>query len=309
MHAPIAYLRDRFLSFEKAALPVWDAGIVQGATVTDMVRTYKQELFQLDEHIQRFQNSCAELHLELPDRFEHLVRETLRRNHEWLTRYGELGILFFATPGDHALYTLESLRQPTAKTTGATLCLHPFRLPWERFDQGYRQGIALAVPAIRQIPSSSIPPRIKYRSRLHWYLAEQQARSIDPAASALLLDQQGYVTETNSGNLFVVRQGKLFTPRAETTLSGITQRTVMRLSSELGLTVERADLTPDEVQSADEAFLTSTTYGLMPVTRFHGQPLGSGKPGPLCRQLQSAFSNLVGVDIRQQAAERTEPQP
>jgi branched-subunit amino acid aminotransferase/4-amino-4-deoxychorismate lyase len=300
----IAYLNGEYLRFADARLPVWDYAVVQGATVTDMIRTFAGKPFRLEQHLRRFAASRAVLGIELPEndaRLAQIVTEVLDRNRGSIPAGGDLGVLLFATPGPYQGYLGLADEAARAEASRPTLCVHPFTLAFRRFHQSYGNGVALAVPQVRQISPASIPPGIKYRSRLHWYLGERQARAIDPQAAALLLDEHGCVTETNSGNLFLVHRNQLLTPRAETTLTGVSQEFVMELARASGWPVVRADLTPDFVARADEVFLTSTTYCVMPVTRLNNVPIGDGTPGPLARQLLAQWSAAVGIDLRRQA--------
>jgi len=93
----------------------------------------------------------------------------------------------------------------------------------------------------------------------------------------------------------------LRTPRAELVLGGISRETLIEIASCLDLTVEEADLTPGDIATAEEVLTTSTPYCVVPVTKFNGQPVGSGSPGPQFRRLIAAWSESLGVDIVQQA--------
>ncbi|MCA9055075.1 MAG: aminotransferase class IV [Planctomycetaceae bacterium] len=318
MSDAIAYLNGQYVRLSEATLPVWDYGVVQAATVTDMVRTFAGEPFRLEQHLRRFAASRAALGITLTEsglRLEKVIREVLSRNRGLIPSGGDCGIVFFATPGAYLGYTGfagQVMEDVPAEQSGhfpgtrPTLCVHPFTLAFSRFHQGYEDGIALAIPKIHQIAATSLPPGIKYRSRLHWYLAEREVREVDRAAAALLLDDHGCVTETNSGNLFIVRDGLILTPRADTTLAGVSQEFVMELARAAGLSVSRADLTRDYVLAADEVFLSSTTYCLMPVTRLDLLPIGDGRPGPVFRQLLANWSEAVGIDLRAQARQMSQ---
>lgn len=329
MPPPLAYLNGEFLPLPEARLPVWDYAVVQGATVTDMVRTFAGEPFRLEQHLERFAASRRAVGIELPEsdaRLAALVREVIARTHPLLPEGSDCGVLLFATPGPYRPYAAsvtlgESQPSPAAAAPAAsgvsasppatspaaaidarpTLCIHPFPLAFAKHHYWYANGAAAAVPQVRQVPAASLPPAIKYRSRLHWYLAEREARQIDPGAVALLLDEYGCLTETASGNLFIVRDGQLLTPRAETTLAGVSQAYVAELARAAGMGVVRADLTPEYVLEAEEAFLTSTTYCIAPLTWLDGVPIANGRPGPVFRSLIARWSEAVGVDILAQA--------
>ncbi|MEZ6065077.1 MAG: aminotransferase class IV [Planctomycetaceae bacterium] len=317
MPRAMAYLSGEFLPLEEATVPVWDYGIVQGATVTDMVRTFHGEPFRLESHLARFDRSCQALGIVLPEaqaQLAEIVGDLAGKTADLLGDGRDFGIVMFATPGPYAAYSPFTTVRPLAiGSTEAlavresvpnlrpTLCIHPFALSFSKFAEGYRDGIALASPAVRHVPGSSIPPQVKYRSRLHWYLADREVRRIDPDAAALLLDEHGCVTETNSGNLFAVVDNHLLIPRAETTLAGISQAYVIELARASGLTSERIDMTPAFLATVHEVFLSSTTYCLLPVTRYDGQVIGDGQPGSIFTRLLAQWSEAVGVDIVGQA--------
>jgi branched-chain amino acid aminotransferase len=157
------------------------------------------------------------------------------------------------------------------------------------------------VPSIRQIPTEILDPRFKYRSRLHWYLADREAHAVDPTAVALLQNADGHLTETNSGNFFIVSEGTIRTAREADSLPGISQQFVRELAKELAIPYEVGDITLAEALAAEEAFVTSTTYCVLPVTRVNQQAIGTGRPGPVPLSLLQQWSNRVGLDIVKQA--------
>jgi branched-subunit amino acid aminotransferase/4-amino-4-deoxychorismate lyase len=157
------------------------------------------------------------------------------------------------------------------------------------------------VPSIRQIPTEILDPRFKYRSRLHWYLADREAHSIDPQAVALLQNVHGHLTETNSGNFFIVEQGRIRTARESDVLPGISQQFVKELAQVLEIPYEVGDISVERALLAEEAFVTSTTYCVLPVTRLNQQVIGNGTPGLVTQRLLNRWSKQVGVDIVHQA--------
>jgi len=135
---------------------------------------------------------------------------------------------------------------------------------------------------------------------MHWYLADQQARLVDDQAAALVLDQHGNVAETSTGNVFVVKDRTLQTPSPHLSLAGVSQQVVGELAGQIGLEYRSCPLQPIDVLNADEVFTSSTPYCVMPVTRFNGQPIGSGRPGPVFESILRAWNNLVGLDMMRQ---------
>ena len=120
---------------------------------------------------------------------------------------------------------------------------------------------------------------MKYRSRMHFYLADQEARLVDPEATALLLDLDGNVTETSGANFLLVEKDTIVSPTTANTLPGISRAMVMELAGKLGIGFLERDSQVYHVMNADEAFLASTPYCLMPVTKINGALVGSGRPG------------------------------
>jgi branched-chain amino acid aminotransferase len=141
---------------------------------------------------------------------------------------------------------------------------------------------------------------MKYRSRMHYYLADQEARLVDPDATALLLDLDGNVTETSGANFLIVERGTIVSPTLRNTLPGISRATVIDLAARLSISFVERDIQVFNVINADEAFLSSTPYCLMPVTKINGIPIADARPGPIFRRLLTAWSELVGLDIEQQ---------
>jgi branched-chain amino acid aminotransferase len=163
-----------------------------------------------------------------------------------------------------------------------------------------REGAHLVTPSVRQVPPQCWDPGMKCRSRMHYYLADLEARQVDPEASALLLDLDGNVTETSAANFLILEQGTLRSPTTRNTLAGISRQTVIELAAQLGIPFAECELQLLSALIADEAFLSSTPYCLMPVTRINGQPIGNGRPGPVYRRLMAAWSAAVGLDIEGQ---------
>ena len=305
MTEPIAYLDGQLLPISEAKLSIFDLGLVMGAAVTEMIRTFSHQPFRLDEHLARLSRSIDSVAFETGvslDRLRSIATEVVDANRRLLPASHDLGIVIFVTAGLNTTYV------GVAGKAKPTVCVHTFPLPFELWEEKCRNGQHLVVPSIRHIPADCLDPKIKSRSRLHWYLADQQARRIDKNASALVLDHEGGLAETSTGNFFAVIDGRICTPPPHNTLGGVSQQVVLELAGRLGITCAAAELHLDDVLDADEAFTSSTPYCLMPVTRLNGEPLGDGRPGPVFGKLMAAWNELVGFDniaqMRSVAAER-----
>jgi branched-chain amino acid aminotransferase len=295
---PLAFLNGRFLPLADVALPLHDAGFVLGATVTDLCRTFRHRLFRLPDHLARFRNSCRAARIPQPvadDELTRLAEQLVAHNAALLPPEHDLALVLFATPGPIGYYLGQEGGPGDAPPT---LGLYTFPLPFARYARLFRDGARLVVPAVRHVPAVCVDPRIKQRSRLHWWLAEQEAHDTDPAASALLLAPDGHVTETAAANFLIVRQGTVLSPPRDTILGGISLQVIEELCGELGITFLERLLRLDDCLTADEALLTSTPYCVAGVSRINDTTLSW--PGPVWQRLLAAWSDRVGIDVRRQ---------
>jgi branched-subunit amino acid aminotransferase/4-amino-4-deoxychorismate lyase len=185
---------------------------------------------------------------------------------------------------------------------GPLVAMHTYPLPFRLFAEKYRVGQSLAIPAIRQMSPRTLPRELKCRSRMHYYLADLEARAIDPRARALMLDEEGYVLEATSANLLIVDgDGRLVSPPPEKILPGISVAKTLHLAEGLGIEHAYRDLRVDDLFAAREVMLTSTSMCVLPATQLDETKLGDGAPGPVFRALLAAWSQHVGIDIAQQA--------
>ena len=301
MREPLVYLNGRFVPAAQAHLAIWDAGVVQGATVAEMTRTFRKQPFRLDDHLDRLLRALNLTHMNIGlsrKELSAISLELLAHNARLLDDNAELGLIQFVTAGEYALYALG--RPPRREPT---ICVHTFALPFAAWAERMRQGVHLLTPSIRQVPPQCWDANMKCRSRMHYYLAEQEVHARDAEASALLLDLAGNVTETNSGNFLMVERGVLVSPPTDYTRAGVSRAMVLELAEELGIPFVARDISLTEAMKADEAFLSSTSYCLMPVTKINEVLLGDGRPGTVYRRLLTAWSQRVGVDIERQFTE------
>jgi branched-subunit amino acid aminotransferase/4-amino-4-deoxychorismate lyase len=303
MIEPLVYLNGRMLPASQAHLAIYDAGIVLGATVTEMTRTFHRRLWRLGDHLDRLFRSLRYTRMDVGLSKEQLAaisQELVEHNARLLEEGGELGLIHFVTAGEYPTYAGSS-GQP-ARTT-PTVCAHTFPMPFELWAKKMQAGTHLVTPSIRHVPPQCYDPKMKYRSRMHYYLADHEARLVDPEASALLLDLAGNVTETSGANFLIVERGTIVSPTTANTLPGISRATVIELAAKLDITFVERDIQVHSVMNADEAFTASTPYCLMPVTKINGVPVGDGRPGPMVRRLLGAWSEEVRLDIEKQIQE------
>lgn len=296
MTEPIAYLNGKYVPISQAALSVFDLGVVAGASVTEMVRTFRHVPFRLKEHLNRLEASlrCVQIKPTISrDEIESICHRIVAENSRLIPKNHDLGLIVFVTAGQNLTYLGRSEMQ-RARTP--SLCVHTFPLPFELWADRYETGLHLVTTSVHSLPDDVIDTQVKHRSRLHWHLADVEAKKRDPAAMALLTDQDGFLTETATGNLCVVEGSTILTPASQV-LNGVSREVVGELASSMGLSLGATRLLPEDLSRASEAFLTSTPHCILPVTKFNDQPIGHGAPGPIFRRLIQAWSNLVRLDI------------
>lgn len=309
MTEPIAILNGRALPASQAAIPLFDSGFVHAAAVADFLRTFRHVPFRLDDHLARLQRGVEALGVADAPTLPYLkqsVAEVVAHNGRLIPRHHDLGLVAFVTAGGNATY-LGAAAQSVPRCTWG---VHSFPLPFELWAERMRRGQQLVIPARRHVPPECFDPTVKWRNRLHWFLAERDVRRDHPEASALLLDHNSRLTETATANLFLVQGGRICTPSTENTLDGVSRRVVFELADALRIPCEFADLTPADAYSADEAFTSTTTVCLMPVAAIDGKPIGRAVPGPVYRRLIEAWNELAGINIIEQiqtAAHEREP--
>jgi len=299
MSESIAYLNGQLVPISQAALSVFDLGVVAGASVTEMARTFRHVPFRLQDHLTRLEHSLNVMaiepgltRVELDDICGRVVAENARL----IPSEHDLGLIVFVTAGQNLTYLG---RDAMAQARTPSVCVHTFPLPFELWADKYETGLHLVTTSVKSVPDDVIDPRVKHRNRLHWHLADIEAKRVDPAAMALLTDHEGFLTETATGNLCVVEGATILTPERHV-LKGISRDVVAEIAASIGLTLAFTRITPDDLSRSSEAFLTSTPHCLLPVTKFNQKPIGSGQPGPVFQRLIAAWSDLVGVDIIEQ---------
>ncbi|MEX2141815.1 MAG: aminotransferase class IV [Pirellulales bacterium] len=298
MPEPVAFLNGEFVPSSALCVPVYDAGFVLGATVTEQLRTFAGRLFQLDAHLARLRRSLEIVEIELPfpsAALEEAAERLATENHQLLQPGDDLGLAIFVTPGNYA-----SLAD--GRDDGARIAMHTYRLAFGRWAAWYDGGCHLVTTPIQQIPPECWPAELKCRSRMHYVLADLAAKKKDPRARAVLLDRQGRVTETATANVLAYRAGEgLLSPRYGTILPGISLTFVRELAELQRIPFIERDLSADDLTTADEVLLTSTPNALLPVVDMNGRAIGKGRPGEVYRKLLAAWGHAVGVDIAGQA--------
>jgi branched-subunit amino acid aminotransferase/4-amino-4-deoxychorismate lyase len=293
MESTQAYLNGEWIESRALRLSPSDLGFAMGVAVSERLRTVGGLPFRQADHIRRLRRSleivgwpAAALAAETSS----AIDEFVVRNAPYFAPGDDWSISVFITPGN----------EPDASQP--TVCVDGFPLPFDKWAHQFELGVDAVISPIRQIPAACWPPELKCRSRMHYYLADREAQQTIPGARPILLDLDGYVTESSTANVVVYdEQVGLITPELSEVLPGVSQLVLFELADALGVPRSQQRMTPDQLAAADEVFLTSTSISVLPVVRLEGEPIGQGQPGPMYRQLLAAWSEAVGVDLAAQA--------
>ena len=296
----LVYLKGELRPASSAHIAIYDAAVVLGATVTDLARTFRGELYRLQDHVDRFYRSCRYARIEPrigPEQTMEICRELVANNRPLAGSGAELAVVLFISPGEFAVYAGAA---GMAGDQEPTFCIHTFPLPFSLWAPYFTEGVHVVTPSVRQVPPVCVDPKIKCRSRMHWWLADQETHLVDPRAVSLCLDLDGNITETSGANFLIVSDGAVICPSRRSILRGISLETLAEICGELRIPFIERDFQVYDVVNADEAFLTTTPYCMAPVTRINGLPIGDGLPGGLFAKLIAAWGERVGIDIAAQ---------
>jgi branched-chain amino acid aminotransferase len=266
-----------------AKVSVYDHGLLYGDGVFEGLRVYSGKVFRLKEHIDRLYDSAQAIALKIPmSRVEmtKAVEDTVRANAK---TDGYIRLLVTRGPGTLGLDPRKC--EPQVIIIVDDISLYPKEL----YDDGLK---IITASTIRNHPNA-VNPRIKSLNYLNNILAKMEAIRAG-CLEAIMLNHKGEVAECTGDNLFVVKHGLLKTPPTDAgILEGITRNFVIELARKLGIPVQEASLTRHDVYVADEVFLTGTAAEVIAVTEVDSRMIGSGKQGPITRQLRDAFLKAV----------------
>lgn len=274
------YVDGRFVPKEEAVVSVYDHGFLYGDGVFEGIRVYSGRVFKLDEHIRRLYDSAKAILLDIPmppEEMKRVIVEAVRRNgmHDAYVRpivtrgRGDLGI------------DPRKCAHPTVVVIVGHIQLYP--------DRAYQEGLRVVTATHRKNAADALNPRIKSLNYLNQVLARMEA-NLAGADEALMLNHQGYVCEGSADNVFVVRQGEVWTPPHHVgILRGVTRDAVLEIARELGIPALERPFTLHDVYTADEVFLTGTGAEIGPVVSVDGRVIGAGRPGPVTLRLLEAY--------------------
>ena len=278
------WLNDRLVDEAEAKISVFDHGLLYGDGVFEGIRVYGGKVFELEAHIERLFNSAKAIRLVIPQE-----RATLTENVRKTVAANNLNNGYVRLVATRGVGTLGL--NPLVCTEGqiiiiaATIQLYPQEL--------YETGLkVISANTVRNHPLS-ISPQIKSLNYLNNILAKLEALDRD-MLEAIMYNHQGYVAEATGDNVFIVRNRRIITPPTSAgSLDGITRAVVIKLARQSGYEVAEQNLTRHDLYAADEIFLTGTAAEVIGVTQIDGRQIGSGRPGPVTRELLEKFEAYV----------------
>jgi branched-chain amino acid aminotransferase len=287
--------RDGFIWYDGKLVPWREANthvlthsLHYGLSVFEGVRAYKTEIgtaiFRLKEHTDRLFDSAKIYMMEMPYSKEQVMdaqREVVRAN--------KLDSCYLRPL---AFYGSEKMG---VSPIGAKVHVAIGAWPWGAYlgEEGLKRGIRVKTSSFARHHVNVTMARAKVATTYANSILANLEATADGYDEALLLDTDGFVAEGAGENIFVVKDGRVYTPQLTTALNGITWRSVQSICTDLGVGVEKTRLTRDDIYIADEAFFTGTAAEVTPIRELDRRPIGSGSRGPITEKIQGAFFDIV----------------
>ncbi len=280
----------------EAYISVLDHGFLFGDSVYEVVVTHKGIVCFMKPHLKRLRRSADGLCLQIPWTDQTLMEEINRTIREAGNQESYIRIMITRGEGEIDI-------DPTS-------CTHPRYIILVKETQGYPQshyekGINISLVSVIRNAKDAVNPGIKTGNYLNNVLAKLEANR-KGAQDALMLNNQGHLTECTTSNFFFVTEGRILTPSLNCgILAGITRDVVLQIAEENGILIEEGEWPPETLEKAEEAFVTGTVKKVMPVTHLDGHPVGDGSPGPVTRQLMRLYDRLLDQEIQKNGSNPT----
>ncbi|MBV9123239.1 MAG: branched-chain-amino-acid transaminase [Planctomycetes bacterium] len=278
------YINGKLFDKAEARISVYDHGLLYGDGVFEGIRIYEGKVFRLREHIDRLYESARHIYLEIPlskDKMAEAITSTVQAN---ARRDGYIRVVVTRGAGYLGL-DIRKTTDPQVIIIVDDISLYPREL--------YENGLKIVTASLIRNHPNALNPRIKSLNYLNNILAKIEGVQAG-CVEALMLNHKGEVAECTGDNIFVVKQGVLRTPPLDAgILEGVTRNAVIELARAADIVVQEMALTRHDVYTADECFLTGTAAEVIPVVRCDNRVIGTGKPGPMTKQLRERFHQLA----------------
>jgi branched-chain amino acid aminotransferase group I len=272
----LIHVGGQLLARAEAAVSVFDSAVQGGDAVWEGLRVYDGRIAELDGHLERLQNSAKTLAFaDIPSSDE--VREAIFATLEANGMRDNAHIRLTLTRGEK----ITSGMNPRFNQSGCTLIVLAEWKPPVYSDDGIR----VITASTRRNTPECLDSKIHHNNLLNNILASIEA-NVAGADAAVMLDVNGFISETNDTNIFMVRKGQVLTPHADSCLPGLTRQMILRICSDEGIPATERNLSLTELYTADEAFTSGTMGELTPVLEADGRIIGDGSAGPVTKRLQ-----------------------
>lgn len=281
------FLNGQLVNQEDAKVSVFDHGFLYGDGVFEGIRYYNGKIFQEKQHIDRLWESAKTIDITIPMTKQEVVKainDTVKVN-----GFNDAYIRLIVTRGEGNL----GLNPKTCKTPSVIVIAQALSLYSADF---YEKGIKIVTASTIRNPNDSCSPRVKSLNYLNNIMAKIEAHYAG-CEEAMMLNHKGDVCEGTGDNIFIVKNGKLYTPpRDACILEGVTRNVCLAIGRELGMECYESAFTRHDVYTADECFLTGSAAELIPVVEVDGRVIGDGKPGKVTARILAAFKDFVAND-------------
>ena len=279
----LIYINGKFVPSEQATVSVFDHGFLYGDGVFEGIRAYGGRVFKLKEHVRRLFDSAQAIMLCIPMSREEMgeaILETLRKNN-----FRDAYIRPIVTRG------VGDLGLDPNKCCASTVII--MAVEWgAMYGSLYEVGLTAVTVTVRRNSPDSLPPNTKSLNYLNNIMAKIEA-NVKGGNEAIILDAQGRISEGSGDNIFIIKDGKIYTPFTINNLKGITRDAVMQLARSKGYEMMERDVGLFDLYTGDEVFVTGTAAEVAPVAKVDGRIIGTGKPGPITKDLMAAFKELT----------------
>jgi branched-chain amino acid aminotransferase len=287
LDSQMIFLSGKFVKKEEAVVSVYDHGFLYGDGVFEGIRVYSGNVFRLENHLKRLYESAHSIMLTIPYTLEEMTQiivETIRINE---LRSAYIRVVVSRGQGNLGLDP-SSCSMPRVIVIAEELTLYPKEL--------YEKGLKVGSVATRRNRPDVLSPQIKSLNYLNNILVKLEANQAG-VDEALMLNDQGYVTEGSADNIFIIKNGVIYTPPVYLgALEGITRNAIIELARKNGYELKEQPFTRHDVYIADEVFLTGTAVEVIAVNEVDTRQIKDGKPGPITNHLLNEFRKLVTSD-------------
>lgn len=274
-------------SKDDAKISVFDHCVLYGDGVFEGIRIYDGCIFRLKEHLERLWSSAHYIMLDIPISYDEMVealKTTIKANG---LKNGYIRLVVTRGIGDLGLDP-RLCPKPTVFIIASGIKMYP--------ESDYENGLEVVTVASNRLNLSAFNPRVKSCNYLNNIMGKMEGQLAN-VREAIMLNQDGFVVECTGDNIFLVKQGVLYTPPVYLgALRGITRDAIIELAQADGITVKEEPFTRFEVYDADEMFLTGTAAEAIPVVKVDGRQIASGKPGEMTQKLIKKFRDIVCTD-------------